>query len=88
MNDGILESGLKAYRLRKNPRLNETMKMTRLAWVRNPIDCNSKQKEKVKMIYLAFQLLLKTHLTKILEQSFNKLKEVKILMSKGLENKV
>lgn len=50
VNDRLLESGLKAYRPRKKPRLTKPMIEARLAWAKNHVQWTSEQWEKVRMI--------------------------------------
>jgi len=52
VNDRLLESGLKAYRPRKKPRLTMRMKLARLEWARNHVEWSPEQWGKVKMINL------------------------------------
>ena len=53
VNKRLLESGLKAYRPRKKPRLTHPMINARLAWAQNHVQWTSEQWEKVRIIYLA-----------------------------------
>ena len=47
VNGRLLESGLKAYRPRKKPRLTQPMIKARLAWAKNHVKWTSEQWEKV-----------------------------------------
>lgn len=50
VNARLLESGLKAYRPRKKPRLTQPMIKARLAWAKDHVNWTSEQWEKVRMI--------------------------------------